>query len=452
MKKLIRICSFLCLLPVLLCGVALAAEGAYVRALGTDGTTTVGARVTPGTDGTERVEMVYTTDGVNWQTGSWDWELSNAPLWGGYNGEAYIAYSYLTQIPAYRSADGVHWAEIPPEDAAETAALSPGVAQVGPYRFELSGGEVYLVNGDAAALLPDVGEALRAKMKSAAYLQAFPVPGGVRVEVYPSLMAEAIGPPAYVTIYPTSSLDWVGEHLSTISWSHESLASSDNGRVAVQKTAAGTGEGWEFRREGGAWTPIRATWSQESGGAELLPWNGRTFLVQDNWSLQLYASEDGEHWRCLKDTFLDPEQDAGFFAGFFGNMPVTYSRHAVQWTGTEYIACRRTAEGRYGMMGSGGGGWASPYCTKVCFADENFNLTGAYDFGRQVLGVGYRDGVWYAEVSDSTGLLDPWFQPDEPTDYDRDAPTALYRSADKVNWERIELGQVFVPLQKLEDV
>lgn len=66
--------------------------------------------------------------------------------------------------------------------------------------------------------------------------------------------------------------------------------------------------------------------------------------------------------------------------------------------------------------------------------------------------VGYRDGVWYAEVSDSTGLLDPWFQPDEPTDYDRDAPTAIYRSADKVNWERTELGQAFIPLQKLEDV
>ena len=48
MKRFVRVVGLLFLLMVLICGTALAAETSYVRLLGTDGTTTVGARVTPG--------------------------------------------------------------------------------------------------------------------------------------------------------------------------------------------------------------------------------------------------------------------------------------------------------------------------------------------------------------------------------------------------------------------
>lgn len=446
MKRFMHVVGLVFLLLVLCCGTALATETSYVRLLGTDGTTTVGVRVTPGEgEAAGQVELVYSVDGVNWQRGSWDFDLASVPSRGGYNGTEFIAYGQWSREPDYCSADGIHWTEIPLERVGEVVTCVPGRAEVNGYHFELLDGELYLVSGNMAALLPDVGAAAKEKSVWISDIQACAVPGGVRVECYRSTMADPTGKPAYVTVYPTSSLDWVRENLSTVFWAPETLDEVDNGTVRVRKRANGCGEWYEYRREEGEWTAIPATWAQEISGTRLLPWNGKTFLILDIWSLQLYASEDGETWRCLKDTFLAPERDAGFWDGSW----VNYTRHSLLWTGTEYIACRREVEGRYGMLGYSGGNWHSPYCTKVCFADENFALTGEYDFGRQVVAVGWWNGVYYAEVSESTGLDEGMWAPYSEDEYDPDAPTVIYRSTDKVHWEPTALRQIFDSIRAL---
>lgn len=160
-------------------------------------------------------------------------------------------------------------------------------------------------------------------------------------------------------------------------------------------------------------------------------------MVLDNWSLQLYVSEDGRTWRCLRDTFLAPERDAGLSRG----AAINRSEHALTWTGTEYLACRRTLEGWYGMMGTGGGSWYSPYNTKLCFADANWNLTEEYDFGRQVLSAGWWKGTYYAEVSESVGI--------SVAERDGAAGSAIWTSADKVNWTKTELRQIMDSIQAL---
>lgn len=429
---------------------ALAAEGtAAVRVLGTNGTVTAGVRTVPGGGRTvtypnstpwneDLVEMVYTTDGVTWKTGTQDWADSYGPVRGFYNGTEFLAYQsggFSGGPPDARSEDGIHWTTIPAEDQTDYRTCPPGYAEAAGYRFELRDGELYLVDGEKAALLPALGEAARKEKAEFYDVQAYSVPNGIRVEAYP---AYDFPTHRFVVDYPVSSLDWVRENQSTEYWSTEELGRWDNGGAAViRKLAVGPGgERWEASTDGGGtFRPLPAVWDQTRDGAKLLPWNGKSFVLQDNRSLRLYASEDGVSWRPLQDTFLGVEREAGR-----AELRTSTSQHALTWTGTEYLACRRTAEIVYSVMM--GGRWYSPYNTKVCFADGNFDLTGSYDFGRQVLAAGYYDGVYYVQVSDNTGVSEQ--------EYDRNAGSAIYRSTDKVNWERTGLQQIISSIRTLE--
>lgn len=459
-----RIVCGICMLFLLMSAPAMAAEKAHVRALGTNGEVTVGIRTTPGAGGIETngtdtwekdlFELVYTTDGVHWSVGAWDWELNEAPIRGGYNGREFLAYRSFGHLPAYRSADGIHWTQIPENPKEDIPTVVPGIARLGPYQFELADGELWLVTEEQglAALLPDMGKTARKGEYEVQYadIVAYYVPDGVRVECRQSGLWGNPDENPFIITYPTSSLDWVTENQSTHPLWSETVQEGNNGSVYIRTRNLGnSGERWEvctdgeWRHSPDSWKPIAACWSQDMGFSTLLPWNGKTFLILDGCSLQLYASENGVDWRCLRDTFLAPER-----YGWPAYWQINYSQHVLTWTGSEYLSARRTAEGRYGMLGMSGGTWASPYCTKICFSDGDFNLTGEYDFGRQVISVGYWDGVYYAEVSRSEGILDGHFMGEtRSTDYDRLAGTDIYRSTDKVNWEKTELKQIFSSIQ-----
>ncbi len=429
-----KICMLLAAL--VLCG-ALPARAAgrgevLHRTLGSNGAVTVGIQCTVGPDGTEwgaGTEFVYTTDGANWQKSPSP--VVGIPTRGGWNGTEFLAYDMLGDSLLYRSADGVHWTYLAGTERGEVVQCTPGAADAGGYHFELDqDGELWVVDGDRAALLPDVGQGGRARATRFTAVQAYQVPGGaVRVEAATDYYAECR---PYVADYLPSSLDWVLDNLAQ-PWAPAVVEQTSGGGVTLRQVAVGPkGHRWETSADGETWTALPVTWAN---GSTLLPYNGRTFLVQDGWSLRLYASENGRDWRSLEDTFLAADISGGLFGGDTTN----YAAHAIHWTGTEYVACRRAVEGRYGMMGSSGGRAYSPYNTKVCFADENFDLTGSYDFGRQVLGAGYYGGAWYAIVSDSEGV--------STLEYDRDAPAHLYTSTDKQTWTKTDYLQIMDALQ-----
>ena len=332
---------------------------------------------------------------------------------------------------------------------ADGEKLPQGRAVAGKYTFELdTKGELWLLAGDGeAAHLPDVGEAARKQVVRCFFdtVKAEPVSGGVRVEALATSLTGEFVYGSYVTVYPYSSLEWVLAH-QTQDWEQEEVCRTDNGAMVMRQVRvgpSGTELQWAWGSGNttyGAWRAIPTPgWGQWwSGAVTLLPYNGKTFLVQDRFSLELYASWDGQSWTCLKDTFLGAEHPAGVSRENF----VYRADHSLLWTGSEYMACRLSIEtGHPGVMFAGSGQWYSPYTTKVVFADANWQVTGEYDFGRRVVGVSYANGVYYAEVSESKTV--------NFADFDHEAGTVIWKSTDKKNWEKTDLAQVFAALTRV---
>ena len=95
-------------------------------------------------------------------------------------------------------------------------------------------------------------------------------------------------------------------------------------------------------------------------------------------------------------------------------------------------------EARHGMMGHSGGRWFEGN-TKVYLLDEELGLTGTYDFGRLVTGVGYTDGVYSAWVANSPGSHERGFsEADAAGWFDSSLGDTLYISADGKNWEKTD--------------
>jgi hypothetical protein len=89
------------------------------------------------------------------------------------------------------------------------------------------------------------------------------------------------------------------------------------------------------------------------------------------------------------------------------------------------------------------GGWTDPISTRVEFWDEEFRLLDSYDFGRLVEAVGWYEGAWYAQVSDSEAII--------YTDFDWEAGSTLYRSVDGRTWIPTEEWEIWNCLAFLEE-
>lgn len=398
-----------------------------VEVFATNGTVTVGSRYVmdegnddptqPGTLGTNLLtgayagdRIVYSTDGVTWlpaeEEGKLNWLGS---IW--WDGEAFRSSD------GGFSADGIHWTKTEEEQADPTFSLA---CTLGPYRFEYAendAGEagVYLMDHtspDTGVLLPHMAEAAKANWVNIGKLRAWYGPNGtVILAAYDVYRRENM----MVSIdYPISSLDWCLENLK-IQFRHlspqaEKWEGDEYISLALveRRGSAGAYEG-ELLRCGDGWQwaapPFRRV-------QRIYPYNGKTFVVRADG--KLYASPDGLSWECLEGRGLGDEWDR--------------REYAFAWAGDRYISCRRTVEYSSGRAGTWGEKY-DPACTWVSFLNEKFETIGSYDFGRQVKAVGYLDGTYYAQVSDSAGV--------STIDYREDAPSTLYRSADGKSWERL---------------
>ena len=420
------ICALLAALMLLTALPAQAAGAGTIKVMGSSGAVTVGMRTID-----YHSTLIYTTDGVNWRQAETPADFQRAHR-GYYTQGSFWLCPGLLDRPSWTSADGVHWTRV------ETGPSYPrGMADLGPYHFELDEtGGLWLYrndNSNQAAEIPAVREAYVRTAASYGEVQAYYGPNGtVTVEVYDDWDLDGYG--KFTASYATSSLDWILENQAQYQ-PYAIQATATDGKLTLGQRAV-LFQTWPNREIVYSYDGLHyARFQSVPWGTQcrLLPYNGKTFLVQDYADGALYASEDGSAWRDLRGTYLCPELPEGVNRGAVGG------EYSVTWTGSEYVTCQRISEGRYGMMGSGGGQWYEPVSTKVCFADADFRLTGSYDFGRQVVGVGYYNGTWMAQVQEAPMA--------GAAAYDYNAPMALYTSRDKEHWEKTDILQLVEALR-----
>lgn len=425
-----------------------------VRVLCTNGAVTVGVRYAKNMSngdwsqgnyygwakhGNEQ-QLVFSLDGVTWS------RCEPYDLWavtsGWWNGSEFRVWAGADQLV---STDGVYWDR--GEPIGRQSPKSPYACELGSYHFELVNpenygvdAEVYLMGQamDTGVLLPHMGDLFRGTGVAISELQAWYGPNDTVMLAAYDRMGKA-----YVMPYAVSSLDWCLENLSVKFREIEPLA--DNGTVALGLGAYhyyvyGKSDAQLLRRDtagSGRWE--RAENVPWSSHIQILPYNGHTFLVKDTNTLELWVSEDGLSWRKVEG--LRPEG-----MGFGG---YDYVDYAFAWTGEGYLFCREAAEYRHGMMGHAGGQWYEGN-TKVYLLDEDFQIVKEYDFGRLVEGVGYKDGVFYAQVANSDGTTyqgsvyvhndgDGEYYTYDEGKFNPELGSALYRSTDLAAWESCEL-------------
>lgn len=440
------------------------AEPNPVRELADNGTVRVGVRtVYDYADGDEaqhpvasinahrgyEEQLVWSADGEHWSPCQYPRDFGGSySVKGWWDGAFYLRKHDYTP-DGYTSPDGISWTYLAELPVSPKLCLT---ADWGRYHFEVVKpkddpsdwyDEVYLMeqdSRDAGVLLPHMGEGIRT---GGIGVNEFTAVAGPNDTVVLTVSNGAGG--AFSLNYPTSSLDWCLENLSVPfrDKTQPAASVSNSGGIYLSKVAEhyrnvniyemeGELIRWE---EGTGWRKVENT--PFSCVFRLLPYNGRTFLVEDNATgrHRLYASEDGLSWTEV--TALRPQD-------MKGNVK-DYVNYAVTWTGNGYLACREA-----GNYGNRAGGTLYGGNTSVYLLDESFALTGSYDFGRMVQAVGFRDGVYYAQVSDSEGTQ--WrgvyhvgydengkeIYDTEPGYYNKYAPTTLYRSTDGVNWEKTE--------------
>ena len=426
------------------------AKATPVRVYATNGTVTVGTREVhdwgngdptkpnyygrnESIGGYNGDRIVYSTDGVTWFPAEQEKEKYYSSIKSGWwDGSAFHAGNYV-------SADGIHWTKT------EEDLVSPKLrysCELGDYHFEVvntsdwqNGNDVYLTRRgavDTGVLLPDLGNAIRAMGLGVGDVQAWYTPNDtVTVAFYDFNQGERY---MYSLNYPISSLEWCLDNLSVKFRDVEVKATSGElgapGTIALGVITASNdgyfreqGELIRYTSESGGWQKVpNVPWGR---AIKVLPYNGKTFMVQDMVSRRLYVSPDGISWSEVPA--LRP-QDPGFGGGDYD-----YLEHAVAWSGKDYIACRKAGVRRHGMMGHAGGQWYDGN-TRVYFLNEALELTFSYDFGRLVMGVGFCNGSYYAKVANSEGHRDGWAG--DPGVFNEEG-SALYRSADGKNWEKL---------------
>lgn len=401
-----------------------------------------------------KTQLLRTTDGVTWQTVPWpDGMDSVDAAWA--EGDKLCLYDYVTYIGDSQfvyagllatTEDGLEWTveRFDPQKPPVPSAWSDG-ASLGPYRFELYGGEVYLMDSeswDTGVLLPHMGEGMRSLGMSPDKLAAWYGPQEtVFLAAYDQYQKEEF---SYALCYPISSLDWCLENLSTVFRGPEpeelnaigvrvmtALPAEDGGEVSLfasykYNSQLSQSVGQLLRNDGSGWkrvadVPFNAKFT-------LLPDNGKTFGVADQITGNLYFSGDGLHWKGT-DVTCPTNWESGAYTGL---------EYSAVWTGEGYLVSRKGWEARHGMMGHSGGRWFEGN-TKVYLLDEELGLTGTYDFGRLVTGVGYTDGVYSAWVANSPGSHERGFsEADAAGWFDSSLGDTLYISADGKNWEKTD--------------
>ena len=174
---------------------ALAAEhragDTYIRILGSSGARTVGVRTTYGAyrqtaDGAvyrdDRYEFVYTDDGVSWvSAGAAESSLGS----GMYDGTQFLAGPFGSERPTWCSADGGHWTALTPEEQDTAPAIQRGRSSLNGLTFTLRGGrELWVTDGQGRAVELTADFTSFLASYDMADVQAYPVPQGIRVEVY----------------------------------------------------------------------------------------------------------------------------------------------------------------------------------------------------------------------------------------------------------------------------
>lgn len=193
MRRVISVCLALIvmLIPTTPAFAAQYAPGdTYIRILGSSGTMTVGIKTTYGKeiwkDGAyyidDRLEFVYTTDGVNWSVGG----TAPESLAGGrYDGTRFLACSFQISKPSWQSRDGIHWEKLTDEEQAQAPALTPDQTTLSGYRFRTDGeGNVWVEDSAGHGARLTAFDAFLQRGYRPAEIQAYPVPGGIRVAVY----------------------------------------------------------------------------------------------------------------------------------------------------------------------------------------------------------------------------------------------------------------------------
>lgn len=377
--------------------------------------------------------LLYSTDGVTWQEaemaeGVKELDYNYFSFW--WDGEMFWGEG------GQCSADGIHWTQSEKEDL-----VSPKLrysCELGDYHFEVvntsdwqNGNDVYLMRRsavDMGVLLPDLGNAIRAMGIGVGDVQAWYTPNDtITVAFYDFNQGEGY---MYSLNYPISSLEWCLDNLSVKFRDVEVKAVSGElgtpGVIALGVITASNdgyfreqGELIRYTSESGGWQKVpNVPWGR---AIKVLPYNGKTFMVQDMVSRKLYASPNGISWSEVSALWpQDPE---------FSGTDYDYLEYAVAWSGRDYIACRKAAVRRHGMMGHAGGHWYDGN-TRVYFLNEALELLSSYDFGRLVEKIGFLNGAYYAQVSNSERTSDTGF------DWGGEG-CVLYRSTDGKSWEKL---------------
>ena len=366
------------------------AAGTNVKVLGTNGTVTVGVR--------GRNQMVYATDGVTWQAGSFPAMAGQADYniqWGCWQDGLFLVYTFqpYSNQPSYISSDGVNWRLADP--GTKYPDFPWGQAQVGPYRFVSDQGEVWLRNeAGVTAKLEGLYAAIAAKGMDVVNLQAWYVPQGVRLTCYGRYDTD--GSFRYETTYTTAQLNALLANPPApdpVAGSSLDLWSvSSSGSVAVGMGLDSKGMAfYGYTRDGVSWYPYEPTpWSGALDDLKLLPYNGRSFVMVGVHSGAVHLSADGVHWRSLESGDL-PWLDGG-------SVSLPQVDYTFVWTGSGYIMCQMVVS-RGGMFGSSAGE-SSPRNSLVTLLDQDLQVVWEHDFGQQVTGVGYQGNICYAQTAD----------------------------------------------------
>lgn len=113
-----------------------------------------------------------------------------------------------------------------------------------------------------------------------------------------------------------------------------------------------------------------------------------------------YSPYTGEVWYCGRaDRWLQEDCELEWQSADLGYVATegvgsAWAEYTFRWTGDGYIM-RQSVTGRGGMMGFGADE-ASPYNNRVILLDPEFRKVGEYDLGTPVEDVAYAEGVCYA--------------------------------------------------------
>lgn len=376
-------------------------------------------------------QLLWTEDGVTWKVGEHPEIWVGDPINGWWDGEKFYA-----ERGELCSSDGIHWTSTEKWNVPDPTLHF--ATDLGPYHFEVlntndpvNGCDVYLMNrtwGTRGVLLPHMGESIRAKGIVVESIRAWYGPDDtVFLAVYDKAQGEKL---MSCISYPISSLDWCLENLAQDFRGPENTTYGGDTSLAT----VSFDEYWNYRNHGVKAIEERILLRNDGTGYArlenlpfshefvLYPYTGKTFLVKDEWDNTLYASADGLKWTSLADTalgYVGPEEKNPY-----ADIQAYYD---VRWVGDRYITCCRVMEEDYAAWPVRQGKWYDPTCTQVRFLDESFTLIETHDFSRRVEAVGWLEGTYYARVSDSVGI--------SYADFDREAGSTVYRSADGKSWE-----------------